>query len=72
MDVALFVFLGAAGLVILVWFARYVRSVFRGDDQRDRGSLWFIPGSGTHGAPGGQSSPIVPHNPDWEQDRRIR
>lgn len=72
MDLVFYLFLGIAGLVIVVWSARYVYSVLKGNYKRNGDSLWFIPGSGTHGAPGGQGPPIVPDNPDWDDDRRIR
>ena len=71
-HLAFYLLLVIAGLVIVVWFARYVFSVVKGNYEREGGSLWFIPGSGTHGAPGGQGPPIVPDNPDWDSDRRIK
>jgi hypothetical protein len=31
-----------------------------------------VPGTGGHGSGGGQVPPVVPYNPDWDPDKRIR
>jgi hypothetical protein len=65
-------FIGGLALVIVVaigwWFARYVRSVSRGDYRhpKDVKQTWWIAGHGGHGG-GGQVPPLIPpSDPDDE------
>lgn len=45
--------------------------IFGQRDPEARQVSWVV-GAGGHGSGGGQVPPFVPHNPDWEPDRRIR
>jgi hypothetical protein len=67
--------IGGVTLVLIAamgwWFARYVRSVYRGDYRhpKDRKQTWWIAGGGTHGGAGGQVPPLLP-DPDPEDEIR--
>lgn len=67
--------LGGLTLVLVVamglWFARYVRSVNRGQYRHPEGrkQTWWVAGSGTHGGPGGQMPPLIP---DSDPEDEIR
>lgn len=45
--------------------------IFGQRDPEVRPVSW-VAGGGTHGSGGGQVPPVVPYNPDWDPDRRIR
>jgi hypothetical protein len=50
------------------WFARYVRSVYRGNYRHPEGHkrIWWIAGAGTHGGAGGQVPPLIPDSDEEE------
>jgi hypothetical protein len=45
--------------------------IFGQRDPETRPVTW-VPGGGGYGSGGGQVPPLVPYNPDWDPDRRIR
>jgi hypothetical protein len=61
------------------WLAREVPAgfhhlgfvIFGQRDPETRPVSW-VAGGGTHGSGGGQVPPLVPYEPDWDPDRRIR
>lgn len=76
----------AAGMLILFAFAGTARwlvrevpvslrqlgfAIFGQRDPAARPVMW-VSGAGTHGGTGGQVPPVVPYNPDWDPDKRIR
>jgi hypothetical protein len=45
--------------------------IFGQRDPESRPVTW-VPGAGSHGSGAGQVPPIVPYDPDWDPDRRIK
>jgi hypothetical protein len=73
MPTPVLIFAGAVALAAAGWFFKYVRAVYRGDETKPEGKTpWWGPGQGTHGSDGGQNPPLVPYNPDWDEENRIR
>ncbi len=64
---------------LLPWLARRTPGalqhlgfvIFGQRDPAARPVIW-VPGAGGHGSGGGQVPPLVPYNPAWDPDRRIR
>jgi hypothetical protein len=61
------------------WIVREVPGAFRhlafvvfGQRDPEVRPVSWVAGGGTHGSGGGQVPPLVPYNPDWDLDRRIR
>ncbi|MBT8240154.1 MAG: hypothetical protein KJN63_02895 [Acidimicrobiia bacterium] len=65
LETALIVVGSIVAVLILIWFIRYARSVFKGDYQHTDGAkqVWWVPGGGGHGG-GGQVPPIVTNDED--------
>jgi hypothetical protein len=51
---------------------RHLAFVIFGQRDPEARPVSSVPGAGGHGSGGGQVPPIVPYNPDWDPDKRIK
>jgi hypothetical protein len=51
---------------------RHLAFVIFGQRDPESRPVISVPGGGGHGSGGGQVPPVVPYNPDWDPDERIK